>query len=708
MAPNWFALYDYGFSVFPIPYGFKGARSGWEPYQTERASLSDIIRWSKSNSNVAVATGAVSGVFVFDVDSDECQKRVDALGIPKTPCVATSKGRHYYFKWPGFNVRNQVNRSEGYDIRGDGGYVVGPGSVHPSGTVYDWLVSPLDAVFADAPEWLVDIVTKTNQPVPRQQIIQAENVQIDAYSGYASAALDAEICLLRAQTEGSRNDQLNKSAFALGQLVGAGVLQYDQVYDQLYTAALDIGLLERETQASLNSGLTAGIKEPRQLPQRELATSVLKVPTERTSEPVQRDLGPVPTTGLTGVLGELVDHLDLTAAKPQRALALGASLSVLGALMGRKYVTRFASNLYVVGVAKSGAGKNHAMAEIIRLFSMAGLSAYVGPKSVASAAGLLDVLRAQPSIWLPLDEFGHTLARMTAERASEHAQAITHTLTELYTTSKSEHTGTAYSKRGGTAQDHTALKINKPCLCLYGMTTPDQFWGALKRADIIDGTLARMLIVHAENDNPPFNWSAPENFNNEPLQQRLKVIADGGGIKLKGNLNGAGSSTQIACEPYRVKETPGAEARFRDYADAIVAECDEHQYAPILHRRGEQVAKVALILAVSDCASEPVVNVQHVDWAIRFVTHCSESLIQNIERHVADNQIEQNHKRALTLIRESGSAGISRQEFCRRTQYLSKRERSDILASLEDSGQVVSVAGPKPARGPSSTVLVAS
>ena len=86
-----------------------------------------------------------------------------------------------------------------------------------------------------------------------------------------------------------------------------------------------------------------------------------------------------------------------TAKRPQPVLALGASLCAVGALMGRKYRTESntRSNLYVVGIAESGAGKNHSRVVINELFRKANLLQYLGGNKIASGSGLLTAIQRQ-------------------------------------------------------------------------------------------------------------------------------------------------------------------------------------------------------------------------------------------------------------------------------------------------------------------------
>lgn len=148
-------LYRRGVSIFPIPYGSKKANQPWKQYQTEPPTEDQIEKWfgNGTPSNIAIVTGFLSELVVVDADNDEAVAWVEAK-LPKTPIwVRTAKGIHYYYRHPAKPIRNKVKipTSEGdlsIDVRGDGGYVIGPGSRHPSGAIYE----PCDA-FLDDKSW---------------------------------------------------------------------------------------------------------------------------------------------------------------------------------------------------------------------------------------------------------------------------------------------------------------------------------------------------------------------------------------------------------------------------------------------------------------------------------------------------------------------------------------------------------------------------
>jgi hypothetical protein len=127
----------------------------------------DIIRqwWRQEPQfNLAIATGAVSGIFVVDIDGLDAEvelRRLEAEygGFLSTVEVLTARGRHVYFRSPEILVRSSASKiAPGIDVRGDGGYVLAPPSIHPSGRRYEWSVDCATAL-AEAPVWLIDKIS---------------------------------------------------------------------------------------------------------------------------------------------------------------------------------------------------------------------------------------------------------------------------------------------------------------------------------------------------------------------------------------------------------------------------------------------------------------------------------------------------------------------------------------------------------------------
>lgn len=132
-------LWDHGYQVVLVPLKGKHPRIPWAKYQKERVTRETVEEWySQGEHNLAIITGAISGVVVVDGDSADACEFIE-LNCGTTPMtVTTSKGRHYYYRHPGGRVPNSVRVLDDppVDLRGDGGLVIGPGSIHPSGVAY--------------------------------------------------------------------------------------------------------------------------------------------------------------------------------------------------------------------------------------------------------------------------------------------------------------------------------------------------------------------------------------------------------------------------------------------------------------------------------------------------------------------------------------------------------------------------------------------
>jgi Bifunctional DNA primase/polymerase, N-terminal/Primase C terminal 1 (PriCT-1) len=128
--------------------------------------LDTIRQWwrREPDLNVAILTGKVSGVFVLDLDGLDAEVELRRLErengrLPATVESITARGRHVYFRMPAVPIRNSASRiAPGIDVRGDGGYVLAPPSVHPGGKIYSWSADS-GAGFATAPQWLLSEVT---------------------------------------------------------------------------------------------------------------------------------------------------------------------------------------------------------------------------------------------------------------------------------------------------------------------------------------------------------------------------------------------------------------------------------------------------------------------------------------------------------------------------------------------------------------------
>jgi hypothetical protein len=153
-----------GWSVIPVRPRDKRPIVPWQGYQQERPTPPEIGRWWARwpDANVGVVTGALSRLVVLDVDprhggDDSLRQWVRSHDqLPRTvEARSGGGGRHLYFAHPGGIVHNRVDLMPGLDVRGDGGLIVAPPSVHPNGNRYVWVIGPDECDLAALPEELL-------------------------------------------------------------------------------------------------------------------------------------------------------------------------------------------------------------------------------------------------------------------------------------------------------------------------------------------------------------------------------------------------------------------------------------------------------------------------------------------------------------------------------------------------------------------------
>ena len=208
-------------------------------------------RWP--TANIGLRTGIEMDV--ADIDSAEGWHGLAHLlggGLPAGPRVRTGGGGwHLWFGPLGFG--NRVRLLPGLDWRGIRGYVVAPPSRHATGGDYRWVRRP-GGRLPTGPAALRELIEGPGLPVTHRPISFPDR--------YGLAALAAEADRVACAPVGSRNDTLNRAAFALGRLVGAGLVTAGDAVRELETAARRAGLGRRETLGTIRSGMTAGLRIP--------------------------------------------------------------------------------------------------------------------------------------------------------------------------------------------------------------------------------------------------------------------------------------------------------------------------------------------------------------------------------------------------------------------------------------------------------------
>lgn len=238
MVENALAYAARGVPVFPCrpdksPYvkgGFKAASK--DPDQIGRW----WARWP--DALIGMPTGAASEMWVLDVDELATFEAAN-ITLPTTRRARTGKGLHYYFRYdPAHPVTNKQrdNRRPGTDVRGDGGYVILPPSLHPSGRRYEWedecqpVIAPPEILALVGQNQKNPGAARAKPPTPMLQ--EAEDTPMGL------SCLRATAWFVKTATNGTQQDTLNRQAYNLGERVKEGLLSLTTARTGLVEAGL--------------------------------------------------------------------------------------------------------------------------------------------------------------------------------------------------------------------------------------------------------------------------------------------------------------------------------------------------------------------------------------------------------------------------------------------------------------------------------------
>jgi putative DNA primase/helicase len=260
-----------GTAIFPVKERGKSplTKNGFKDASTDPEKIAGW--WGKwPNANIGLPTGEVNKVWVLDIDGDEGKEAFDGLvaehgEIPETSQSITGNGRHIIFKHPGEKVKNSVrNLGKGLDVRGDGGYIVAPPSIHPTGHQYKWDPGLQDCLPTDAPDWLLKLVVK-NEPTPPPPGLGAAPDGED--QEYAATILEETAATLATTSSGARNASLNSAAFKMGHHIAAGNIERAPVEVSLLHAAERNCLVVEDGEAAARKTIQSGIRAALENPQ---------------------------------------------------------------------------------------------------------------------------------------------------------------------------------------------------------------------------------------------------------------------------------------------------------------------------------------------------------------------------------------------------------------------------------------------------------
>ena len=506
--------------------------------------------------------GLVTGEQFFVVDCDKA-KEIDGTALwlklaedrgdlPETACADTGGGgAHFcYAMQEGIAVNNQQgllvegHRVVGIDVRGSGGYIVAPPSVHASGRRYAWK-RDLDHLKA-APGWVQELVSKASFPITvtpddnlivrmeRGEAVSAEVVprvadddieQIKAALAFMPPNCDRTTWIERVSmplhdifggsdegfeiwhawcaTGAGKSTPTGKPAYG-------GEAECRKIWRSFHVEHRNPKGAATFWQYAYECGWrpATGNNGRASWPVPGITASMFSEEELAESFGGPRDPGPFPASiamNLEGPIADLIEWMTEAARRPDRTIAFAAALAVIAGAIGRRIMgpegTR--STLTIAMLAPSGSGKDKPQECIKNLLeSHPNLSLGLMDDTPTHRTQLDDLLlRNKGQALMVLDEYGGTLQRWL--RSSDMASAsMSPTIRRLSTHGATIYHLAPVSLRHPSRAANVAAwdaGIFAPSFSLIGFTTPGAFYDSLSDSSLTDGFLGRHIVIASDS-----------------------------------------------------------------------------------------------------------------------------------------------------------------------------------------------------------------
>lgn len=394
-----------------------------------------------------------------------------------------------------------------------------------------------------------------------------------------------------------------------------------------------------------------------------------------------------------GAVGEIAKFITTCARFPSPHLSLASALAFVSVLIGRRYKgpTGLRSNLYIVGLAESGFGKDITLRAVQNIAASTPMGAEVAESifadKLSSLPGLANKLRRAPACLVQQDEFGKFLKLYMGNNAPAHREEVATALLEL--------TGAAAGFFGGQEKATGNIpRIQNPCLSVHGISTPSTFWGALGNGSVDDGLLARFVLIDAGNSDPQKVRRPQGSIENIPaaISHMVWDLLGGSSGAFQGPFFALNAKSDSKPFPIMTVEYASDEVDnfFEEFDDGMRAMKKKiaPEYHPLANRVGENAARLAMIVAVGANPREPIITMEIQQWANTVAEHSFRLLIKGAKDSISDNPLSAEYLKVRKVIARAGKKGLRHKELVRTLKGSIRDQRLDeVLGALSTAGE---------------------
>lgn len=472
--------------------------------------------------------------------------------------------------------------------------------------------------------------------------------------------------------------------------------------DRLHREPADLGWDDPAELARIGAEIAEGIEE-----QRIGALNALSVEEaemlDSTGARLEVDPSGIPIfpahlLDVPGLAGDVADWIVRSAENPQPVLAMGAALTLVGALMGRRWFgpTGSSAVLYVLALAPTGAGKERPRQALFDLLSAANLQSAVGASNFTSSMAIEKAVIRHPITVNRLDEIGAFLKKVLGKRASNYELEMAKLMRELW----GINSGTWQSIERAQS---SAQSVLAPHFSIFATGVPAEVFEAIGSGDLSNGTVNRFLLMPAGRSRDAGLPDLSEVDPPKHLVAQIKAITAQERDGLADRWTNPALLGAKSIIPFASKEVEAAYVGFKREVTAQLGGSGDFRARTV-----EVAIRLAAIRAFSLDQDRPIVTMDDLVWAIELASWSANAMERMCADQIAENETQRLANKVRTAIRELGGT-CSHSILLRKLKNSVRARDLDETIELLASGGYVSVtigtSGDKGGRRPKSYTL---
>lgn len=690
-----------GWPVFRLRPCDKTPLPGSSGFKDATTDQETIISWwtTMPDANIGIATGEC-GFFTVDVDprnggdSDLDELLATHGKFPNTLEVITGGGgNHYHFKVPEGSRISGTRLSPGIDIKGFGGYIVAPPSIHPGTKApYEWEASsdPMDGEeLAEAPQWLLDRLAKTTSElsppmgqvgaiIPRDQVLEIES----ALDFLSPEDYDLWIKVGMALNSSGAGRQ----AYGLWTNWSRGSEKFEESAQQKKwrsfgnNSGLNIeSIFAWASEAGWVNPMDARKRQFQEINQELLDQANGRGPTY---EVVDRP-GIIDRTIPVSALASISDWMEQQLQYRQPYAVTHAVLSFASAMASRHYVSPLGDPAHTyLGIVTQSVGSTRTIKKLLhRLIAESGNQQMIRGSRIVSPQVLYKKLLRNPSTHWVADDYGQ-MVTFAKRQPSGLLESALNSISDAYAADAIYIDQEVDPQSLRNTEDCT---IYQPALSILSIISDNQLGAVTKRSEIGRGAVEQMFCVCCPEPEP----QEFQSIKTLP-QTAISVIKQLREPRGRGNL----AAVVAGLQP-----TKATEVTFPHEVLEALAEADKQIRELVKKNRyltpigmGAQQTLRRLLVALSAWNNpiNPAASVDLVQWLSGYIFDHLAIFIERIETASEDGKADV-YERVLEIVQESGSEGITQREIvrrCRPFRGLTEEQRLELIARMTLDGLI--------------------